>query len=51
MVVLGHLESFGFNSQFGGHLESADPSEHANSVVVSGGKYVGGCVVGLPRIL
>lgn len=43
-VGLGHLESRGFSSQLGGHLGSlSEPAfEQENSVVVSGGRYVGG---------
>lgn len=35
MVVVGfeHLGSLGFEEQFGGHLGSVDPGEHANLVV------------------
>lgn len=43
VVGLGHLESLGFNEQFGGHLGSlsAPALEHEKLVVVSGGRYVG----------
>lgn len=33
-VVFGHLGSFGFDEQFGGHLGSVEPGVHANRVVV-----------------
>jgi hypothetical protein len=48
VVGLGHLESLGFNEQLGGHLGSlsAPGLEHEKRGVVSGGRYVGACVVG-----